>query len=78
MIEDSRQHNAQEFCANKALTLLHKIGLLNDVLNDMDYLMYFRAVNLYVAWLTVEGQKTLGFHLKYLNLRSEEGLTGLE
>ncbi len=27
------------FCAKKALTSLNKIGLLNDILNDINYLM---------------------------------------
>ncbi len=43
-------------------------------------LLPFWALNVSVALLSMQGQKALGFHQKYLNLCSENerGLTGLE
>ncbi len=53
------------FCTKKALTSLNKIGLLNDIFNDINYLMmsflHFWTLNVF-AWLTLEEQKALGFH----------------
>ncbi len=48
----------------------------------MSYLPFW-ALNVSVALLSMQGQKALGFHQKYLNLCSEddkmtEGHTGLE
>ncbi len=43
-------------------------------------LLSFWALNMSVTLLSVQGQKALGFHQKYLNLCSgdDDGLTGLE
>ncbi len=44
----------------------------------MMWLLDFWALNMVVAFLSMQGQKALGFHQKYLNEGMNEDHTGLE
>ncbi len=73
----SLRHHSREMYSLSFITLWlsHDVTWTNLIMS----LLHFYAINILVMLLSMQGQKALKFHQKYLNLCSKfQGLTGLE